>query len=289
MEQAMKQVKVSPRVDATSTSKDEELIRKALEREGIVLSESTKKNPMLFFNLLEFARRNEHCTFRCPGADACDSLTKGYTAVIDANGNLSYQKCAKMNRYWDVFKTQEIIDNSQIPAAYKTMTFANYRRHERNEKAVTYAKQVASGIEKQGMFLTGFTGTGKTHLAIAVLQEWMQNGHTGAFYTVPELMLQLRRLIDENKAEAEYIDRLTAVEMLVLDDLGAEKDSEWVLERLFMIINNRYIHGRITVITSNLMLEELEQRGGLQWRRICSRIAGMSRSFRLLGEDMRLW
>lgn len=280
---------MSPRRDATSTSKDEELIRKALAREGIVLSERAKKNPMLFFNLLEFARRNEHCTFRCPGADACDSLTKGYTAVIDANGNLSYQKCAKMNRYWDVFKTQEIIDNSRIPAAYKTMTFANYRRHERNEKAVTYARQVVAGTEKQGMFLTGSTGTGKTHLAIAVLQEWMQNGHTGAFYTVPELMLQLRRLIDENKAEAEYIDRLTAVEMLVLDDLGAEKDSDWVLERLFMIINNRYIHGRITVITSNLMLEELEQRGGLQWRRICSRIAGMSRSFRLFGEDMRLW
>lgn len=289
MEQAMRQVKVSPRRDATSTSEDEELIRKALEREGIVLSERAKKNPMLFFKLLEFARRNEHCTFQCPGADACDSLTKGYTAVIDANGNLSYQKCAKMNRYWDVFKTQEIIDNSQIPAAYKTMTFANYRRHERNEKAVTYARQVVAGTKKQGMFLTGSTGTGKTHLAIAALQEWMQNGHTGAFYTVPELMLQLRRLIDENKAEAEYIDRLTAVEMLVLDDLGAEKDSDWVLERLFMIINNRYIHGRITVITSNLMLEELEQRGGLQWRRICSRIAGMSRSFRLLGEDVRLW
>lgn len=289
MEQARQQVKASPHRDATSTNKDEELIRKALEREGIVLSESAKKNPMLFFKLLEFARRNEHCTFRCPGADACDSLTKGYTAVIDANGNLSYQKCAKMNLYWDVFKTQEIIDNSQIPAAYKMMTFANYRRHERNEKAVAYARKIVAGTEKQGMFLTGSTGTGKTHLAIAVLQEWMQNGHTGAFYTVPELMLQLRRLIDENKAEAEYIDRLTAVEMLVLDDLGAEKDSEWVLERLFMIINNRYIHGRITVITSNLMLEELEQRGGLQWRRICSRIAGMSRSFRLLGEDMRLW
>lgn len=289
MEQARQQVKVSPHRDATSTNKDEELIRKALEREGIVLSESAKKNPMLFFKLLEFARRNEHCTFLCPGADACDSLTKGYTAVIDANGNLSYQKCAKMNRYWDVFKTQEIIDNSQIPAAYKTMTFANYRRHERNEKAVAYARKIVAGTEKQGMFLTGSTGTGKTHLAIAVLQGWMRNGHTGAFYTVPELMLQLRRLIDENKAEAEYIDRLTAVEMLVLDDLGAEKDSEWVLERLFMIINNRYIHGRITVITSNLMLEELEQRGGLQWRRICSRIAGMSRSFRLLGEDIRLW
>lgn len=289
MEQARQQVKVSPRRDATSTSDDEVLIRKALQREGVVLSESAKKNPMLFFKLLEFARRNEHCTFHCPGADACDSLTKGYTAAIDANGNLSYRKCAKMNLYWDVFKTQEIIDNSQIPAAYKTMTFANYRRHERNEKAVTYARQVAAGIEKQGMFLTGSTGTGKTHLAIAVLQEWMRNGHTGAFYTVPELMLQMRRLIDENKAEAEYIDRLTAVEMLVLDDLGAEKDSEWVLERLFMIINNRHIHGRITVITSNLMLEELEQRGGLQWRRICSRIAGMSRSFRLLGEDMRLW
>lgn len=268
---------------------DRKRIAAALKREHVVLDEAVAKNDNYFLRLLEFTRSNEHCTFHCPGREKCDSTIKGYTAKMDAHGYLSYCKCKAGDTYWDIFSTAQTKAAAHIPALYTTMTFANYKKTKENEDALAYAKQmVTEESPAKGLFLTGPTGIGKTHLAVATLQACLEKGRSGAFCTVPVLMERLRDCMATNERKSVYLDRLAQVDLLVLDDFGAEHDTDWVREQLLLIINTRYMEGRPMVITSNLMMEDFEASGDIAGQRICSRIAGSCEAFVLKGKDKRM-
>lgn len=268
---------------------DRKRIAAALKREHVILDEAVAKNDNYFLRLLEFTRSNEHCTFHCPGREKCDSTIKGYTAKMDAHGYLSYCKCKAGDTYWDIFSTAQTKAAAHIPALYKTMTFANYEETKENKAALVYAKQmVTEENPTKGLFLTGPTGIGKTHLAVAILQAWLEKGRSGAFCTVPVLMERLRDCMATNERKSVYLDRLAQVDLLVLDDFGAEHDTDWVREQLLLIINTRYMEGRPMVITSNLMMEDFEASGDIASQRICSRIAGSCEAFVLVGKDKRM-
>lgn len=268
---------------------DRKRIAAALKREHVILDEAVAKNDNYFLRLLEFTRSNEHCTFHCPGREKCDSTIKGYTAKMDAHGYLSYCKCKAGDTYWDIFSTAQTKAAAHIPALYTTMTFANYKKTKENEDALAYAKQmVTEESPAKGLFLTGPTGIGKTHLAVATLQACLEKGRSGAFCTVPVLMERLRDCMATNERKSVYLDRLAQVDLLVLDDFGAEHDTDWVREQLLLIINTRYMEGRPMVITSNLMMEDFEASGDIASQRICSRIAGSCEAFVLKGKDKRM-
>ena len=82
------------------------------------------------------------------------------------------------------------------------------------------------------------------------------------------------------------MELLKTVPLLVLDDLGAQKTTEWVTERLFVIINARYDDLLPTIITSNIYLEELRQLPG--WDRLVDRIVEMARAVRMAGRNYRI-
>jgi DNA replication protein DnaC len=82
----------------------------------------------------------------------------------------------------------------------------------------------------------------------------------------------------------DFIDRLAAVDLLHLDDVGAERSSEWVLEQLYAIVNARYEEQRSMVITSNLEPPEVETQIG---KRTVSRLYEMCSPVPLYGEDAR--
>lgn len=126
----------------------------------------------------------------------------------------------------------------------------------------------------KGLWLCGKEGTGKTHIAVAILKEVVGRGYTGLYWNVPELFLELRRLMDSSAEtnEAELFDHALRVDLLVLDDLGAERTSDYVLDRLYVLINGRYQNDNATVITTNRTAEELRAQIG---PRITSRLCEM--------------
>ena len=106
----------------------------------------------------------------------------------------------------------------------------------------------------RGIWFQGDIGTGKTTLAMLISATALRDGHSVAIYSLPRLLGLLRETFDD-EAEASLstlLDRLAAVELLHIDDLGAEQSSAWVLEQLYTIVNTRYEDGKAIVLTTNL-------------------------------------
>lgn len=139
----------------------------------------------------------------------------------------------------------------------------------------------------KGLLMTGREGTGKTHLAVAILKEVISKGYKGLYWNVPELFLELRRRMDDSaeESEADIFDVARRADLLVLDDLGAERTSDYVLDRLYVLINRRYEDDSATIITTNRTLPELKQQLS---PRIASRIAEMCVTMEFPEGDFRL-
>jgi DNA replication protein DnaC len=110
----------------------------------------------------------------------------------------------------------------------------------------------------RGLWFTGDVGTGKTTLAMLISKSAMEAGRTVAIYSLPRLLGLLRDSYDDSTdyTLTELIDRLCAVDLLHVDDVGAEQTTPWVLEQLYTIVNTRYEDGRSVVVTTNLITQE---------------------------------
>jgi len=141
--------------------------------------------------------------------------------------------------------------------------------------------------EGRGLWLFGDTGTGKTTLAMLVSKAALEAGRSVAIYSLPKLLARIRRTYESEPGGDSYLsffDRLTSVDLLHIDDLGAEKRSDWVLEQLYALINERYETQRSVMVTTNLPHEELEAQIG---SRTVSRLTQICDEIPLFGADRR--
>jgi DNA replication protein DnaC len=139
-----------------------------------------------------------------------------------------------------------------------------------------------------GIWLMGDVGTGKTSLAMLISKAAVEAERTVAIYSLPRLLARIRRTYDAEAGEQSYLEffeRLTSVDLLHVDDLGAEKRSDWVLEQLYAIVNERYEAQRSVVVTTNLDQAALEEQIG---PRTVSRLVEICGDpLPLFGEDLR--
>jgi DNA replication protein DnaC len=150
-----------------------------------------------------------------------------------------------------------------------------------------FADQVDAHLEEgDGLCFTGDVGTGKTTLAMLVSKSALEAGHSVAIYSLPRLLSEIRTTFGDGAARShvELLDRLAAVDLLHLDDLGAENTTPWVLEELYSIVNTRYEEKRSVIVTTNLGREELREQIG---ERTVSRLAEMCLDVPLFGHDRR--
>jgi DNA replication protein DnaC len=139
----------------------------------------------------------------------------------------------------------------------------------------------------RGLWFFGDPGTGKTTLAMLVSRTALEAGRSVAIYSLPKLLTRIRRTFDERPGEqsyAELFERLATVDLLHIDDLGAENRTEWVLEQLYSLINERYEAGRALMVTTNNDPEALEEQIG---KRVVSRLVEVCDVVHMFGSDHR--
>jgi DNA replication protein DnaC len=137
----------------------------------------------------------------------------------------------------------------------------------------------------QGLWLMGDVGTGKTTLAMIVSKAALDAGRSVAIYSLPRLLNLIRAAIETEAGMVGFLDRLAAVDLLHIDDLGAENTTEWVLEQLYTIVNTRYEDERAMIVTTNLKYEDLIEQLG---ERTVSRLVAIcGNGLPLFGADDR--
>jgi DNA replication protein DnaC len=184
--------------------------------------------------------------------------------------------------------------DSVIPAKYRGVSFERPPVTLMNEIVVKRIREYCTGIEDKidagrGLWLSGNSGTGKTTLAMLVSRTALEAGRSVAIYSLPKLLARIRRTYEAEAGEQSYSDlfeRLATVDLLHIDDLGAENRTEWVLEQLYALVNERYEAQRSLVVTTNLDEDELEKQIG---ERVVSRLVDICGDPLLLfDEDRRM-
>jgi DNA replication protein DnaC len=126
-----------------------------------------------------------------------------------------------------------------------------------------YVRQLERRLrEGRGLWIVGDVGTGKTTLAMIVSSAAIQAGHSVAIYALPRLLNLIRDEVGADGGLLDLLDRLSSVELLHIDDLGAQHTTPWRLEQLYSLVDARYQAKRPIVATTNLMPDELARQMG---------------------------
>lgn len=231
----------------------------------------------------------------CPGRGRCESdglvrvprFPYGPDRVI-----VYYVPCQKDKAYRQAKRAELLMKSSRLPEAFKSKTFDTFVVTPGTQEAHALARKVAEDPSAKGLLLAGPPGVGKSHLAAAIVNARLAAGRQALFCMVPEMLSDIRRVIKDDDASCELMDLVKQAELLILDDLGAERATEWAREITLIIISARLAADRQTVVTTNYEAtgKLIGRFGGSQeGMRIVSRLFGLCMPMRMAGRDWRLY
>jgi DNA replication protein DnaC len=178
-----------------------------------------------------------------------------------------------------------------IPRRFRGVSFDRNPIRELDPMVLRHVRDFVADIDRKldagrGFWFCGDVGTGKTSLAMLISKAAVEAGRSVAIYSVPQLLADIKATYEDGSGNS-YLGlfrRLSRVDLLHLDDLGAEKRTEWVLEQLYAIVNERWQEERSIVATTNLKKEQLREQVG---ERTVSRLSEMCDTIPIMGRDLR--
>lgn len=206
---------------------------------------------------------------------------------------------------WRARQQRERLAAAGIPVKYRHATFDTFSAY---NSSLVEAQRItrfwadsypeiprrAGDTAGRGLVLTGPAGIGKTHLAAVLLRQVITaTSCHGLFYTTKELLRQIRHSYNPmiQATELEILEPIMSCDVLVLDDLGEERVTDWVAETMSLIVNARYNTGRPLICTTNYPdVDDDQEVNGLLWRigfRIQSRLHEMCEFIELEGASYR--
>ena len=185
--------------------------------------------------------------------DTCE-LCNGTGFMKTSHGTLKLCACR--------YKNRDINRELNIPKRYWNVSLENYKpMNPSQDGALLVAKKFVQSFneeEGRGITFVGSPGIGKTHIAVAVLKALYEKKRIkGVFFDTKDLIYRLKMAIDEGK-DLKFIKAILNVPVLVLDDLGSERLSDWQRELISYIITYRYNNLKSTIVTTNFNLENEE-------------------------------
>jgi DNA replication protein DnaC len=184
----------------------------------------------------------------------------------------------------------------KIPKRYADCDFPKYKaQNESQQAAFNYALKLTMGYPAvdRGLLFTGTVGVGKTHLAVSILKGLTEKGFSCLFYEFGSLLKEIQDSYNSNtnSSELSVLAPVFQADVLVLDELGGSKPTDWVRDTMMHIINTRYNDKKLTIFTTNYpdervndREETLEDRIGVRLR---SRLFEMCKTVVIEGKDFR--
>jgi DNA replication protein DnaC len=207
-------------------------------------------------------------------------------------------KGARRCRCRDEDRRAKLFESANIPRRHNECSLESYKPSKGNGsqlRAFNYAFRLVREypIVDRGLLLMGTCGVGKTHLSIAILRSLIEKGIPCLFYEFGSLLKEIQNSYNpiSQTSELKVLASVFEAEVLVLDELGASKPTDWVKDTMMQIINTRYNDHKLTIFTTNYLDgcrnehdETLEDRIGVRLR---SRLFEMCKTVQIEGKDYR--
>jgi DNA replication protein DnaC len=187
----------------------------------------------------------------------CEKCKEGYIAIPKTEGiGFNYTACDCLIERESLLYSQKLLQEANIPERFRTQFRIENWQEDRKLTFNFIEDYIENDKEcgKNWLFIDGAAGTGKTFASILIAQIALLKERSVYFTNVTNLLDDLR---PEGKGP-EVLERCSAVDLLILDDIGHEKSSVWVRERLYRIVNDRWSEGKMTIFTSNFSVENLK-------------------------------
>ena len=254
----------------------------------------SKQNAQSFFAIPDGAKREtgQFSSHRsATGQEVCSYCSGTTWELVEDKGA---RPCRCRNEGWRLALTTA----ANLPRLYEGCTLSSYMPEPGNFSQLRAFNQAYRLVETypgdgRGLLLLGDFGVGKTHLAVAILRGLLEKSVKCLFYDFGALLKAIQSSYNSTTqmTELEILSPVFDSEVLVLDELGASKPTEWVLDTMLQIIRTRYNEKRMTIFTSNYTderidprSETLEERIGVRLR---SRLYQMCQTIVINGEDYR--
>jgi DNA replication protein DnaC len=192
----------------------------------------------------------------------------------------------------------KLLEGARIPRRYMHCSLSKYEKNNQSQwRAVSEVTKILDnyllGKVDRGLLIMGSVGVGKTHLSVAILRGLMDQGVQCLFYEFGNLLKEIQDSYNKisHTSELRLLAPVYQAEVLVLDELGASKPTDWVRDTMMQIIGTRYNDKKLTIFTTNYLDarraatdETLEDRVGVRLR---SRLFEMCKTVHIEGEDYR--
>lgn len=180
--------------------------------------------------------------------------------------------------------------SSMMDDTFRTACFANYQIRNGNERHLKVAKKYCIEFSKmyernQGLLFWGTVGTGKSYTA-ACIANYLLEANTSVVMTSFVRILQEMQGFDREREET-FTNKLNSVKLLIVDDLGAERSTDYALEKVYGIIDNRYRAKKPLILTTNLTLQQMQEATDIRYARIYDRIFEMCYPMEFSGVSWR--
>lgn len=219
-----------------------------------------------------------------------DGTGKTEKRIVPKQCCCALKKAEELKRQMELYNRQREVrrlrDLSLIDEKAQNVTFESCEKTDGNERALKLARRYVEKFDDlkasgQGIMFYGDVGTGKSYIAAAIANELMSELHTVVMTSFPNI---LERALDFDGSGLDFASR---AELLVIDDLGAERSTDFALEQMYKVIDDRYRSKRPIVLTTNFSLDHMKKCSDIRYNRIFDRLFEMCYPVELTGLSWR--
>lgn len=254
----------------------------------------TAKEAMNYTSKLEEYLQEENNCKNCHGLYECKNKIRGYTNYPQKYNNhlmFSTEACYFKSQEFKKIKESTTASKELETSSLKTIDTSDKNRYKLIKWVTNFIKEYDFGKNIKGLYLHGNFGCGKTYILSACFNEMKKRGFKTKIVYLPDL---LRTIKGDFEAMNDIMDELCNVDILLIDDIGAEKVTDWGRDEILgTILQSRMNEHKTTFFTSNFTIKELEEHlsnkgvDKVKANRIIERIKQLTIDMEMLGANMR--